>query len=321
MKNLDSILPVSDEGLYPIRTVSEVSGVNSITLRAWERRYDLFQPKRSAKGHRLYSEKDIKRIQQVLALLEKGVSIGRVAKVLKENHTETDLPDLLATESKNKEITELTDEQCDAYKSKLLKKITKYNVMKLESFHHELLSNHSIESLSKKLFIPVLTTLDENAKQLPSLSSEYNFYRIFLLHRLGGLCLKTTIHNTGKKLLLMGLDDEHCDVEMLLFAMPLLQQGFQVVTLGCNVSLDSIPMSLLSSKAEALLIFSDICDKDETITKSLNAIVNNIDHPVFVADQSSPNKEKQLQNAGVIILPSDVASQTTLINKKIDKTA
>ena len=80
MKNIDSIIPVSDEGLYPIRTVSDVSGVNSITLRAWERRYGLFAPKRTPKGHRLYSDKDIQRIHQVLELLAKGVSIGRVAK-------------------------------------------------------------------------------------------------------------------------------------------------------------------------------------------------------------------------------------------------
>jgi len=90
-ENLDSLLPASEEGLYPIRTVSEVTGVNAITLRAWERRYGLFQPQRTPKGHRLYSQQDILRIQQVLQMLEKGVAIGRVAKALKN---ETELEDL-----------------------------------------------------------------------------------------------------------------------------------------------------------------------------------------------------------------------------------
>ena len=321
MKNLDSILPVSDEGLYPIRTVSEISGVNSITLRAWERRYDLFKPQRSAKGHRLYSEKDIIRIQQVLALLAKGVSIGRVAKVINENHTETDLPDLLSPEQENTNISELTDKQCIVYRDELLKKISTYDVTTLEGFHHELMSNHSIESISNKLIIPVLTILNENAKQLPSLSSEYHFYRVFILYRLGGLCLKTSIHNKGRKLLLMGLEDANCDVEMLLFAMPLLQKGFQIVTLGCNVSLDSIPMSLLSSKAEGLLIYSNTSDTDNTTTKALNTIVNNISHPVFVNQQQSSELEQHLENAGVLILPSTTNDQTILINKNINKTA
>ena len=66
------------EELYPIRTVSRLTGVNSITLRAWERRYGLIKPVRTPKGHRLYSQADIDLIQQVLEFLDKGVSIGQV---------------------------------------------------------------------------------------------------------------------------------------------------------------------------------------------------------------------------------------------------
>ncbi len=321
MKNLDSILPVSDEGLYPIRTVSEVSGVNSITLRAWERRYDLFKPKRSAKGHRLYSEKDIQRIQQVLALLAKGVSIGRVAKVLKENHSESDLPDMLSSETKTHDIKELTVTDCAQYSKELLKKVSSYDVLKLESFHHDLLTKHSLEEISHKLIIPSLDTLKENAEQLPSLSSEYNFYRVFILYRLGGLCLKTSISNTGRKILLMGMDNEHCDVEMLLFSLPLLQRGFQVVTLGCNISLDAIPMSLLSSKADGLMIYSDLSGKDNNTIKSLKAILTNIEQPVFLTEQTSSSQKETLESVGVTILPTEIERRMTTINKKIDKIA
>ena len=34
--------------LYPIRTLSSLTGVNSVTLRAWERRYNLIRPQRTA---------------------------------------------------------------------------------------------------------------------------------------------------------------------------------------------------------------------------------------------------------------------------------
>lgn len=320
MKNLDSILPISDEGLYPIRTVSEVSGVNSITLRAWERRYDLFKPKRSPKGHRLYSDKDIQRVHQVLALLDKGVSIGRVAKALKADQTVSNLPTLSAVNSESIEYKEFTEIQSSQCQDELFEKIRTYDIFQLESFHHDLLSKYSIESISLNLIIPVLKLLDDNAKQLPSISSEYNFYRIFILYRIGGLCLKTSINNRGKKLLLMGLANEHCDVELLLFAMPLLQRGYQIVTLGCNVSLDSIPMSLLSSNAEGLMIYSDINKSDSLSTKTLETIVNNVNQPVFITEQSSDIQKKQLQESGVIILPSASKKQTILIEKNINKT-
>ncbi|MDN3685377.1 MerR family transcriptional regulator [Vibrio sinaloensis] len=80
--------------LYAIREVSEITGVKPVTLRAWQRRYNLIKPMRTEKGHRLYREEDIALIQSVQAWLDKGVSIGKVkalldADVLNEG---TDLP-------------------------------------------------------------------------------------------------------------------------------------------------------------------------------------------------------------------------------------
>ena len=68
--------------LYPIRAVSALTGVNSITLRAWERRYGLIKPVRTPKGHRLYTREDIDLIHKVTALLDKGVAISQVRAAL-----------------------------------------------------------------------------------------------------------------------------------------------------------------------------------------------------------------------------------------------
>lgn len=54
-------LLIKQEQLFPIREVSRLTGVNPVTLRAWERRYGLIQPARTESGHRLYSMTDIER--------------------------------------------------------------------------------------------------------------------------------------------------------------------------------------------------------------------------------------------------------------------
>ncbi|WP_417595693.1 MerR family transcriptional regulator [Oceanospirillum sp.] len=72
----------AEDRWLPIREVSERTGVNSVTLRAWERRYGLIKPQRTHKGHRLYSEFDIERIEQIQQWLGRGVSVGQVAKLL-----------------------------------------------------------------------------------------------------------------------------------------------------------------------------------------------------------------------------------------------
>ncbi|WP_051640855.1 MerR family transcriptional regulator [Thiomicrorhabdus sp. Milos-T2] len=68
----------NQEALYPIREVSNLTGVNSITLRAWERRYGLIEPVRTEGGHRLYTMEHIERIKGAVKLTEQGIPISQV---------------------------------------------------------------------------------------------------------------------------------------------------------------------------------------------------------------------------------------------------
>jgi hypothetical protein len=70
---------LNQEELFPIREVSRLTGVNPVTLRAWERRYGLIQPTRTESGHRLYSLADIDAVQEhpCLARAWRGGEQGR----------------------------------------------------------------------------------------------------------------------------------------------------------------------------------------------------------------------------------------------------
>ena len=72
--------------LFPIREVSRLTGVNAVTLRAWERRYGLIQPIRTDSGHRLYSQADIDEIRRILGWLERGVAVSKVGSILARGH-------------------------------------------------------------------------------------------------------------------------------------------------------------------------------------------------------------------------------------------
>lgn len=75
-------LPLEQEELFPIREVARLTGVNPVTLRAWERRYGLIQPRRTESGHRLYSMTDIDRVRSILGWIERGVAVSKVGKIL-----------------------------------------------------------------------------------------------------------------------------------------------------------------------------------------------------------------------------------------------
>ena len=79
------------DGLLPIREVARITGVNAVTLRAWERRYGLIVPLRTAKGHRLYEEAHIQRIRDILTWLNRGVAVSQI-KPLLDTSTPPELP-------------------------------------------------------------------------------------------------------------------------------------------------------------------------------------------------------------------------------------
>ena len=70
---------------FPIRTISEQTGVPTTTLRAWERRYGLLKPSRTAKGHRLYTHQDIELVKSVVSLLKQGHTISEAIRMINEN--------------------------------------------------------------------------------------------------------------------------------------------------------------------------------------------------------------------------------------------
>ena len=69
---------------YNLKVVLKETGLAADTLRAWERRYGLPTPQRSAGGHRLYSQRDIETIKWLIARQEEGLSISRAVDLWKE---------------------------------------------------------------------------------------------------------------------------------------------------------------------------------------------------------------------------------------------
>ena len=60
--------------------VSQLTGVSTATLRAWERRYGVPTPARTASAYRLYSEGDVALIRRMSDLVRQGVAAAEAAR-------------------------------------------------------------------------------------------------------------------------------------------------------------------------------------------------------------------------------------------------
>ena len=70
-----------DAPRWRIGELSRRVGLPADTLRAWERRYGLLSPERSAGGYRLYSEADEARLRRMVELLGTGLSAAEAARL------------------------------------------------------------------------------------------------------------------------------------------------------------------------------------------------------------------------------------------------
>lgn len=68
------------QGRYRIHAVAELTGIPEATLRAWERRYNVPLPLRTASGYRLYSHMDVEQVRRMRELCAAGMSPVDAAK-------------------------------------------------------------------------------------------------------------------------------------------------------------------------------------------------------------------------------------------------
>src|SRR4051794_19371453 len=73
--------PPPDHGVYGISVVAELSGVAVQSLRLYER-YGLLTPARSDGGTRRYSADDLARLRRISALVDAGVNLAGIARIL-----------------------------------------------------------------------------------------------------------------------------------------------------------------------------------------------------------------------------------------------
>jgi DNA-binding transcriptional MerR regulator len=74
---------------YPIGEVAEMFGENTSLIRFYEKEFDILQPKKNAKGNRLFRPEDIDNFKIIFNLIkDKGYTIKGAKDFLKKNKNE-----------------------------------------------------------------------------------------------------------------------------------------------------------------------------------------------------------------------------------------
>ena len=284
-------MPSTTEHL-PIRTVASLTGVNAITLRAWERRYGLIRPQRTPKGHRLYTRQHVDLIQRVLAMVERGVPIGRVREAL---------------EAAGPEPTEAPGKgPWRDYLERMADAIARFDEAALDEVYDEALSLHPIERVSRLLLVPLLVSLGLRWKKVSGGIAEEHFFAVCLRNKLGARLHHRKRLATGWRLLAACAPGEQHEIGLLLFALAAHDAGLRVVLLGPDTPLPEIAIAVRRAGCDAAVISSAVDPAPGLLEHELPALAAKAGVPVFVGGSVSERHRVAINAAGAIALGTDL---------------
>ncbi|UQS15014.1 MerR family transcriptional regulator [Pseudomonas sp. HS6] len=180
-----------DDGWLPIREVARQTGVNAITLRAWERRYGLIVPQRTPKGHRLYSAEHVQRIQTILTWLNRGVAVSQVKPLL-------DTPQA---------FNEPLENEWQPLHQAALLAVTQLNERSLDDCVNQAMALYPPRTLCEQLLMPLLAELEQRWQGQFGAQMERVFFHAWLRSKFGARIYHNNRQLRSAPLLLVNQSD------------------------------------------------------------------------------------------------------------------
>ena len=206
---------MSSEPLLPIRDIARLTGVNPVTLRAWERRYGLIVPQRTAKGHRLYSQEQLGRVRLILGWLDRGASVGQVRALLAQQSTA--MPEL--------------EGEWQTRARQLIEAIGRLSQRALDQQLNQAMALYPAITLCERLLLPVLEHLAQRWQPPFEAELETVFFHGWLRSKLGARVYHDVQSLEGPAVLLATDNREPFDAHFWLTAWLLSSSGQAVETL------------------------------------------------------------------------------------------
>ncbi|MBX9756234.1 MAG: MerR family transcriptional regulator [Pseudomonadaceae bacterium] len=289
----DSPIP---EGWLPIREVARQTGVNPVTLRAWERRYGLLIPQRTAKGHRLYSDADVVKIQAVLAWLERGVAVSQVAELLRNSQPPDDR----------------LDSPWQAARQQLLHAIEQLSERKLDEVFNANLALYPPRTMAEQLLLPLLAELQLRWQTQFASALEQVFWHGWLRSRLSARIAQNNRQHSGAPLLLLSIDEQTFAPELWLTAWLASSADCPVCVLESAVPLEQLNLAIQRLSPRALLLHCNQRLEAKLLRQQLPQLAAIAQPPLLLSGLAARIHATELQalpGLTLAVTPSDVLQQ------------
>src|ERR671910_69245 len=216
---------MDSDGVLRIGELSKRSGVSPELLRAWERRYGLLRPVRSAGGLRLYTPADVERVRVMRQHLADGLAAAEAAALaLRAGVGDAATPMAVRPEA-------VRDDLADA--------LDRYDEPRAQAILDRLLAVATVDTLLSEVVLPYLRELGERWLSGEASVAQEHFASSVVRGRLLGLA-RGWGQGHGPTAVLACLPGEQHDLGLIAFGITLYRRGWRIIYLGPDTPIATI---------------------------------------------------------------------------------
>lgn len=279
---------LEQEELFPIREVARLTGVNPVTLRAWERRYGLIVPTRTDSGHRLYSMSDIERVHSILGWIERGVAVSRIGKILARTEPLQALSHIIPNN--------LVEADYAQWRQQIHVAVNGFDELRLEELYGQVFSSYSLPVVFQGILMPVWKRLLQRQDQFGG-TSEWLFLDGFLRSRMLQRLLLMR-EKQPRRVVICALDGNCRELELLVAALFLSSGPLAVRVLNMGQPFEELALMCERIKPLALVLFSNHVPAPE-LPRRLNRLAMSLECRLLLAGDASDLAQESLAGSSI----------------------
>jgi MerR family transcriptional regulator, light-induced transcriptional regulator len=225
---------------YNLKAVLKETGIKADVLRAWERRYGMPLPQRTAGGHRLYSELDIQTIKWLIARQAEGLSISRAVELWREYQAEARDPfaEIRQSSTPTPPAVPVINANLAALRADWLTACLNFNEPVAEQVLNQAFGMYPVETVCVDLLQRGMAEVGGLWYENRASVQQEHFASALAMRRLDALMAASPTPTRPQTVLVGCPPDEWHAFTALLMALLLRRRGLNVVYLGANVPAD-----------------------------------------------------------------------------------
>jgi DNA-binding transcriptional MerR regulator len=246
-----------------IGELSRRLGVSDHVLRAWESRYGLLQPVRSAGGFRLYSEADESRVRRMQAHLARGLSAAEAARAVLGEDTGAGHGRNSGPHPAVPAASELPAD--------LRQALDAFDEPAAQAALDRLVSDLSLPAVLRDVVLPYLTELGERWQKGTASIAQEHFASNLIRGRLAGLA-RGWGNGHGPRAVLACPPGELHDLALMVFGIMLNRNGWRIDYLGMNTPVEELTRTVDARHPDLVVLAATLPENLEPHATQLTAL-------------------------------------------------